>query len=337
MSTRQCTLKSIQRVLVHRRYYSLWTRPHVFPTEKEKQLLPQLYDFSPRTIQDIITPSRIALLDLTLSPYLPEFPPPTKLSSSLSLYPGYHFIFFPTSTSEKDTLEDGYEKHFAPKHPYARRLWVSGRLEFSGTGLAVGQAASCGEEISGISAEKDRWTTVTIRRKMVTSGGGHTPNNCVQERRTLRYLRDTSIRNKTVQVLDKTDVIRNWKDEKLLVDHTFTPTRTLLTRFSFLTYNFHRIHLDKEYAYNIEEWPDLVVHGNLSIVFVLAAIRKYYESKGDDFRIQNVKYMMLRPLFVDQPARLTITKMTSSKKRAILWNQKEGGKAVEVIIKHNSM
>lgn len=337
MSTRRCTFKSIQRLLVHRRYYSLWTRPHAFPTEKEQQLLPQLYDFSPRTIQDIITPSRIALLDLTLSPYLPEFPPPTTLSSSSSLYPGYHFVFFPTSTSEQDTLEDGYEKHFAPKHPYARRLWVSGRLEFSGTGLAVGQAASCGEEISGISAEKDRWTTVTIRRKMFTTGGGHTPNNYVQETRTLRYLRDTSIRNKPVQVLDKTHVIRNWKDEKLLVDHTFTPTRTLLARFSFLTYNFHRIHLDKEYAYNIEEWPDLVVHGNLSVVFVLAAIRKYYESKGDDFRIQNVKYMMLRPLIVDQPARLTITKMTNSRKRAILWNQKEGGKAVEVIINHNSM
>src|SRR5271154_1521006 len=337
MSIRQCTRKSIQRLLLHRRYYSLWTRPHAFPTEKEQQLLPQLYDFSPRTLQDIITPSRIALLDLTLSPYLPEFAPPTTLSSSSSLYPGYHFIFFPTSTSEKDTLEDGYEKHFTPKHPYARRLWVSGRLKFSGTGLAVGQAASCGEELSGISAEKDRWTTVTIRRKMFTSGGDHTLNNYVEETRTLRYLWDTSIRNKLVQVLDKTDVIQNWKDEKLLVDHMFTPTLALLTRFSFLTYNFHRIHLDKEYAYNIEEWPDLVVHGNLSVVFILAAIRKYYESKGDDFRIRNVKYMMLRPLFVDQPARLTITKMTKSRKRAILWNQKEGGKAVEVIITHNSM
>src|SRR5271154_1145201 len=95
MSIRQCTRKSIQRLLLHRRYYSLWTRPHAFPTEKEQQLLPQLYDFSPRTLQDIITPSRIALLDLTLSPYLPEFPPPTTLSSSSSLYPGYHFIFFP--------------------------------------------------------------------------------------------------------------------------------------------------------------------------------------------------------------------------------------------------
>src|SRR5271170_6265191 len=334
MSTRPCTLKSIQRLLVHRRWYSPGNRSHAVLTDKEQQLASQLYDSSPRTIHDIVTPSRIALLDLTLSPYLPEFPPPLTLSSSLSLYPGYHFIFFPTSTSETDSLEDGYEKHFAPKHPYARRLWVSGRLELSGTGLVVGQAATCREELLGISAEKDRWTTVTIGRKMCTSG--HAPKNYIEETRTLRYLRDVSIQNKPAQVLEKGDVMRNWKDETLLVDHTFTPTRTLLTRFSFLTYNFHRIHLDKEYTYNIEEWPDLVVHGNLSVVFVLAAIRKYYESKGNDFRIQNVKYIMLRPLFVNQPARLTITKMTKSRKRAILWNQKEGGKAVEVIIKHNS-
>src|SRR5271170_4795347 len=190
MSTRRGTLKSIQRLLVHRRYYRLGNWSHFVTTDKGQEFASQLYDSSPRTIHDIITPSRIALLDLTLSPYLPTFTPPEKLSSSLSLYPGYHFIFFPTSTSEKDTLEDGYEKHFAPKHLYARRLWVSGRLKFSGTGLAVGQAASCGEELSGISAEKDRWTTVTIRRKMFTSGGDHTLNNYVEETRTLRYLQD---------------------------------------------------------------------------------------------------------------------------------------------------
>jgi|SRR5277367_1223677 hydroxyacyl-ACP dehydratase HTD2-like protein with hotdog domain len=334
MSTPRCTLESIQRLLVFRRSYSPVSRSHAVPTDRRGLPAPQLHDSSPRTIQDLITPSRIALLDLTLSPYLPEFPLCKMPSSSWFVYPGYHFIFFPTSTSEKDALEDGYEKHFAPKHPYTRRLWVSGRLEFSGTGLAVCQPARCGEELLGISAEEDRWTTVTIRRKMFTPG--QAPKNYVEETRTLRYLRDVRIQSKPVRILDQGDVVPNWKDDKLLVDHTFTPTRTLLTRFSFLTHNFHRIHLDKEYTYNVEGWHDLLVHGNLSVVLVLTAIRKYYESKGKDFQMQNVKYMMLRPLFVDEPVRLTITKSTNSRKRAILWNRNEG-KAVEVIINHHSM
>lgn len=324
MCTRRCRLKSIQHFLIPRRHYGR-------DSATDALYVPQLYDSSPRTIQDIITPSRIALLELTLSPYLPEFPPKTQLSPSSSLSPGYHFIFFPTSTSEKDTLEDGYEKHFAPVHPYARRLWVSGRLKFSGAGLVVGHPATCEEELFATRVEKDRWTTITTRRRMFTPEL-HLDDDYVEEERTLRYLRNVSMRNNPVKVSDDQDIWRNWKDEKLLVDHLFTPTRTLLTRFSFLTYNFHRIHLDKEYAYNMEEWPDLLVHGNLSIVLAFATIRKYYESKGNELQIQNARYMMLRPLFVDQRIRLTITNVAKNRKRVILWSKE--GKAVEVIIGH---
>jgi len=327
----RCTLKPIQRSLSLRRNYRPGKRAREVPAEP--LLTPKLYDASPRTIEDFITPSRIALLEQTLSPYLPEFAPPTKPLSSLSspsLSPGYHFVFFPTSTSEKDTLADGYEKHFAPVHPYARRLWVSGRLKFSGSGLAIGEPATCEEDLFATRVEKDRWTTITIRRRMFTPEFLDT--DYVEEERTLRYLRDVSMRNNPVKVLDKQDMKRNWKDEKLLVDHTFTPTRILLTRFSFLTYNFHRIHLDKEYAHNVEEWPDLLVHGNLSIVLALTTIRKYYESKGKDLQIQNARYMMLRPLFVDQRIRITITNVAKTRKRVILWSKE--GKAVEVIIGH---
>ena len=331
MSVRRHTLKSIQQLRGFKRYHTPENPLPDAPANNVRHAAPHLYDSSPRTIQDLIVPSRIALLELTLSPYLPDFPPPKAPSSSLSLYPGYHFIFFATSASEKDVLEDGYEKHFAPRHPYSRRLWVSGRLEFHGQGLIACQPATCEEKLLSARAEKDKWTTVTTVRKMSTTGLA--PWHRVEEQRSLRYLLDAGIKNKPVQVLNKGDVIRNWKDEQLLVDHTFTPTQTLLTRFSFLTFNFHRIHLDKEYTCNVEKWPDLLVHGNLSVVLILETIRKYYESRGIDFRIRNVKYMMLRPVYVDRPVRLTITHATYSRKRAILWDLKEG-KAVELMINH---
>ena len=36
---------------------------------------------------------------------------------------------------------------------------------------------------------------------------------------------------------------------------TYTPTDTMLFRFSALTFNAHRIHLDKEYSQNVERLP----------------------------------------------------------------------------------
>src|SRR5271169_465234 len=92
----------------------------------------KLHDESSRTIQDFLTPSRAELLDLSLRPYLPILRTQEVHSTPKSLPPGYHFIFFPTSTSELDTLGDGYEKQFAPRRPFKRRVWTQGSLIFNG-------------------------------------------------------------------------------------------------------------------------------------------------------------------------------------------------------------
>src|SRR6266516_3830307 len=70
-----------------------------------------LHNDSSRTIRDLLTPNRVNLLDLTISPSLPTTTTTTEISRPTPsiVPPAFHFIFFPTSTSELGTLEDGYE------------------------------------------------------------------------------------------------------------------------------------------------------------------------------------------------------------------------------------
>src|SRR5579859_83526 len=144
-----------------------------------------LYDSSPRTFRDLLTPHRINLLHVTLAPYLPlNLPRP---SHTPGLAPGHHFIFFPTSVSETDSLSDGYEKHFAPKAPFVRRLWTQGRLEFNkGRKLRMREWAVCKEELEDV-VDNEGGTDVWISRTMYSEGEEDEWN--VRELRCVRYLR----------------------------------------------------------------------------------------------------------------------------------------------------
>lgn len=51
------------------------------------------------------------------------------------------------------------------------------------------------------------------------------------------------------------------------------PDPTLLFHFSALTYNAHAIHLDPDYARNVEGYKERLVHGPLTLTLSLAALR----------------------------------------------------------------
>jgi hydroxyacyl-ACP dehydratase HTD2-like protein with hotdog domain len=224
-----------------------------------------------------------------------------------------------------DTLEDGYEKHFAPKHPFKRRLWTQGRLDFKGSGLPLGEWAECKEDLFKV-VQSDNATDVWIERRMYSGASGN-PESCkVRELRCLRYLRYIPSSKSVDITVDKKPLERD-----VLLSHTFTPSRILLTRFSFLTHNFHQIHVDSEYARNIEQYPDVIMHGSLSIILILSTFSQFCESTNSPQSITQAKYVMYRPLYVNNPVTLTITSRKDGRKRAILWDN-HNQKAVECII-----
>lgn len=67
---------------------------------------------------------------------------------------------------------------------------------------------------------------------------------------------------------------------------------TLLFQYSALGFNTHKIHLDKDYARNVEGYPGLVVNGGLTTLLLTEFIRN---DLGFEITSINVKYMA--PLF----------------------------------------
>lgn len=84
-----------------------------------------------------------------------------------------------------------------------------------------------------------------------------------------------------------------------------TPSQSLLFRFSALTFNAHLIHLDREYARDVEGYRNLLVHGPLSLVLLLHAVSANVKarSKGQEV-IQDIQYRNIAPLHCDEEMRI---------------------------------
>ena len=78
--------------------------------------------------------------------------------------------------------------------------------------------------------------------------------------------------------------------------NAWSPTPVDLFRFSAVTFNAHRIHYDLPYAREVEGYPDLVVHGPLVAVKLLAFARN---SSGRPVR--SFAFRLSAPVFVSQP------------------------------------
>jgi 3-methylfumaryl-CoA hydratase len=77
---------------------------------------------------------------------------------------------------------------------------------------------------------------------------------------------------------------------------TATPDDTLLFQFSALSFNSHKIHLDRDYARTVEGYPDLVINGGLTTLFMTEIARV-----DAGVRIKRLKVRNLAPLFVNRP------------------------------------
>jgi 3-methylfumaryl-CoA hydratase len=77
---------------------------------------------------------------------------------------------------------------------------------------------------------------------------------------------------------------------------TITPDDTMLFQFSALSFNSHKIHLDRDYARNVEGYPDLVVNGGLTTLLMTEIARAIF---GDGIKRLSVKNSA--PLFCNRP------------------------------------
>jgi 3-methylfumaryl-CoA hydratase len=80
----------------------------------------------------------------------------------------------------------------------------------------------------------------------------------------------------------------------------FIPDETLLFQYSALGFNSHKIHLDRDYARNVEGLPDLVVNGGLTSLLLTEFIRTNLGLKITDIKVKH-----LAPLYCNRSLTLT--------------------------------
>lgn len=93
------------------------------------------------------------------------------------------------------------------------------------------------------------------------------------------------------------------------IRHVLTPDRTLLFRFSALTFNAHAIHLNPDHCRNVEGLPNLLVHGPLTLTLLLTMVeggivKQVTGTDGSPMRVRSITYRNIAPLFVDEPMTL---------------------------------
>ncbi|KAI0202184.1 hypothetical protein F4808DRAFT_422249 [Astrocystis sublimbata] len=124
----------------------------------------------------------------------------------------------------------------------------------------------------------------------------------ITERRTLVFMRERSDEEKKANLEQEQRIVKapTYPDYSI----TLTPTPALLFHYSALTYNAHRIHLDRSYCREAEGYQDLLVHGPLSLTLMLTVL--YSRLKQGRHTFDSIDYRHLAPLYVGQPMRICV-------------------------------
>lgn len=191
------------------------------------------------------------------------------------LMPLAHWCAFPTAEPIDGLGPDGHPKttDILPPFRLPRRMWSGGSVRFRGR-LRVGEPL---ERLSTVRAIKEkegssgRMVFVTLDHAIYGSRG-----LAIEERQDIVFLE--------AQKAFTPPQKRPMKGQKV---GTLEVPETLLFRYSAVTFNAHRIHYDKPYATEVENYPGLVVHGPLQASFLMQAailhkgrVPSFFDYKG---------------------------------------------------------
>lgn len=208
--------------------------------------------------------------------------------------PLWHWLYFDSWVPTQRLGEDGHpiDGHFLPPIPSRRRMIAGGRLTFLNP-LVEGELT---HKVSGLSGVKARtgqsgpMLFVTVRSEISQAG-----KVCVTEERDVVYrsgdMQTVSART-GIDTVGVPQTHGTWQ-----VDHLTNPV--MLFRFSVLTRNSHRIHYDQAYCRDVEQYPDLVVHGPLLILMIADLIRR-----STDRPVASLNYRLRAPVFVGEKIRI---------------------------------
>ncbi|WP_199857300.1 acyl-CoA dehydrogenase [Sphingomonas sp. EC-HK361] len=187
---------------------------------------------------------------------------------------------------------------FLPPIAEPKRMWAGGRVAFLAP-IAIDAVIEKQTTIAAITRKLGRsgaMTLVTLRHEISTDG-----TCAIEEEQDLVFLPRAPFAPPRA-----IDVPAPAASRVMMAD------ATLLFRFSALTFNAHRIHYDRDYARDVEGYPDLVVHGPLQAMFLM----NFALENGA--RPSRFAYRGHAPLIVDRP-------FTVARNGPFLWVRDDSG------------
>jgi 3-methylfumaryl-CoA hydratase len=223
---------------------------------------------------------------------------------------GWHSILFPRVARQSQIGADGHPERgdFLPPVPLPRRMFAGKRITFHAE-LRVGDEVKRESTIMSVTHKQGRtgeMVFVTVKTDMLSPRG-----LAITEEQDLVYRAEASPNDPppAPQPAPGTAV---WK-------RMVTPDPVMLFRYSALTFNGHRIHYDHPYVTQVERYPERVMNGGFTTLFVFELARAQAKTPLKYIASRNV-----RPLFVNRP--ITIAGEPSADgKSAKLWALDDNG------------
>jgi 3-methylfumaryl-CoA hydratase len=209
----------------------------------------------------------------------------------------WHWAYFNPVVGTAELGPDGHPRRDSPLlADFPRRMWVGGEVRAEG---ALRTDTPSHRRTRLLSHDRKQGSTGDLLIVTLEHTVEQDERNVIIERQDVIYREAggvTAPAGKAVALPSTGD----WSE-------SVQPTTTLLFRFSAVTFNGHRIHYDREYATQVEHYPDLVVHGPLTAMLLAASASRHLSRPLTSFA-----YRASSPLFVDQPVQVDgVEAMTS--------------------------
>ena len=263
---------------------------------------------------DLLSPTQSKLLTTTLQPYIPF---PIGSSETNVLLQGRHIVYFPTAAVPESQLDsDGTETTYNPGHPFNRRMWAGGQMEWPQEGnLVMGEPTKEIMELDKIEAKTrgggGELIVMSIRKRLFDKNDAL----AVNETRQWVFLKDGDASAAQSSTKKTSPPVKTTQPERESVfHHSIDLTPAALFRYSALIFNSHAIHLYKEHCLK-EGHPNLVVHGPLTLSLLLEAVRGQMPR-----RWKSMTYRAVGPAYVGETLTLYVGNQHDGKVEA--WAEK---------------
>ncbi|CAK9441243.1 uncharacterized protein LODBEIA_P51120 [Lodderomyces beijingensis] len=223
-----------------------------------------------------------------------------KMVPSNSWLWGSHFLF--NNQSNLVTGSDGYDNYQAPvidgHQLYLRRLWAKGSIRFFDV-PELNSSLHCDEHVSSVRFINEN-VLVNIERNFHTHLAP-----LLQENRTLIYTNALHSPPPAATTTTDSSISKtiNINRDDGLAGACLSLTPVDLLKYSMLTYNLHKIHIDTKYCHSVENLPTLVVHGPLQVTLLLY----HFAIQHPELKPTQFKYRTYQVCFVNDKLSICVT------------------------------